>query len=554
MMKQALYRKWRPKTFEDIIAQEHIINSIKNQIESKTFGHAYLFSGTRGTGKTSTAKVFAKAVNCLKQKNGSPCNVCEMCESINNESLIDVIEMDAASNNSVDDIRDLRENVKYSPSKAKYKVYIIDEVHMLSIGAFNALLKTLEEPPSYVIFILATTEPHKIPDTILSRCQRYDFKRASREDLFKRIAYICDENKMEYEKEALERIIEKSDGAIRDTIGSLDQVMNSGIEKITLKSVNELLGFVDFEIMIDLINAMVSYNSEKSLEIANEVINSGKDITQFINGMIDVCRNIMVSKIVKNSISRLIKGSDEKIEKYSEIGNEIKVEEIMRILNELIELSNKIKYSVHKRIMLEMCIIKLINPVNDETYEGLISRLEKLEKMPKRNVFDSPVRLEKDRKIEKTNTGQLEVEVVESKIDNTNKDKVIQKEKEEEKIVDKFVAISGNNIELDSIKDRWNEFLKKIKVDNPTIFPLIQKSRPYKFAKSRLIIGVDTSDAMFLPIISSGENYIYISKRASQFFKKALTISFEVVEFEESSDEDRVKEFFKGNKDILEVK
>lgn len=216
MSYQALYRQWRPQDFEEIIGQNHIVIPLKNQIMSNTYGHAYIFSGTRGTGKTSTAKIFARAVNCLNNTDGNPCNQCENCLSILEDQFIDVVEMDAASNNSVDDIRELREHIKFAPSKGKYKVYIIDEVHMLSQGAFNALLKTLEEPPEYVLFILATTELHKIPATILSRCQRFDFKRVSFEEILMRLEHICKQLNISYEVEALKLIIQKSDGAVRD--------------------------------------------------------------------------------------------------------------------------------------------------------------------------------------------------------------------------------------------------------------------------------------------------------------------------------------------------
>ena len=226
MSYQALYRQWRPIDFDEIIGQDHITTPLKNQILSKSYGHAYIFSGTRGTGKTSTAKILARAVNCLNNTDGNPCNKCENCLSILDDQFIDVVEMDAASNNSVDDIRELREHIKFTPSKGLFKVYIIDEVHMLSQGAFNALLKTLEEPPEYVLFILATTELHKIPATILSRCQRFDFKRVSYDQILMRLEHICKKMDVSYDVEALKLIIQKSDGAVRDTLSSLDQCLS----------------------------------------------------------------------------------------------------------------------------------------------------------------------------------------------------------------------------------------------------------------------------------------------------------------------------------------
>ena len=241
-MHKALYRAYRPQNFEDVVGQQHIIRTLKNQIESNNVGHAYLFTGTRGTGKTSTAKIFARAVNCVQSKDQEPCNECEVCRDILNDNVMDVVEIDAASNNSVDDIRELRESVKYSPTKAKYKVYIIDEVHMLSQGAFNALLKTLEEPPSYVIFILATTEPHKIPATILSRCQRFDFKRVTVKDMTDRMKKICNEENIEVEEKALNLIARNSQGALRDALSILDQCISFSYNKIEYKDErNELI-------------------------------------------------------------------------------------------------------------------------------------------------------------------------------------------------------------------------------------------------------------------------------------------------------------------------
>ena len=290
-MHKALYRVYRPKTFGDVVGQEHIVKTLKNQIKNNNIGHAYLFSGTRGTGKTSTAKIFARAVNCLNPINEEPCNECEICIDTLNDNIMDIVEIDAASNNSVDDIRELRESVKYTPSKAKYKVYIIDEVHMLSQGAFNALLKTLEEPPSYVIFILATTEPHKIPATILSRCQRFDFKRVSSKDIASRMSYICKKENIEAEEKALSLIARNSQGALRDALSILDQCMSFGNEKIEYNDVIELLGTVNIDELFELSQSIIDENTKKSLEILNEFIIWGKDIRNLINDLIDHFRN-----------------------------------------------------------------------------------------------------------------------------------------------------------------------------------------------------------------------------------------------------------------------
>ena len=299
-MHKALYRSYRPQNFEDVVGQEHIIRTLKNQIENNNVGHAYLFSGTRGTGKTSTAKIFARAVNCENSINQEPCNECEVCRDILNDNVMDVVEIDAASNNSVDDIRELRESVKYSPTKAKYKVYIIDEVHMLSQGAFNALLKTLEEPPSYVIFILATTEPHKIPATILSRCQRFDFKRVTVKDMTDRMKKICNEENIEVEEKALNLIARNSQGALRDALSILDQCISFSDNKIEYKDAVELLGTVNIEQLFEMAQSIIDQDTKRSLQILNEFVVWGKDIRNLINDLIDHFRNLMVCKVSKD--------------------------------------------------------------------------------------------------------------------------------------------------------------------------------------------------------------------------------------------------------------
>ncbi|MDY5210964.1 DNA polymerase III subunit gamma/tau, partial [Intestinibacter sp.] len=312
-MHKALYRVYRPKNFSDVVGQEHIVRTLKNQIENNNVGHAYLFCGTRGTGKTSTAKIFSRAVNCTNLHNDEPCNECESCREILEDKTMDVVEIDAASNNSVDDIRELRENVKYSPAKSKYKVYIIDEVHMLSQGAFNALLKTLEEPPSYVIFILATTEPHKIPATILSRCQRFDFKRVTVKDISERMKYICEKEGIDADEKALNLIARNSQGALRDALSILDQCISFQGHTISYNDVIELLGSVNIEQLFDLAESIIKEDTKKSLQILNDFIVWGKDVRNLVNDLIDHFRNLMVCKI-SNDLDDIISLPEETID------------------------------------------------------------------------------------------------------------------------------------------------------------------------------------------------------------------------------------------------
>lgn len=378
-MHKALYRAYRPQTFEDVVGQEHIIRTLKNQVENNNIGHAYLFTGTRGTGKTSTAKIFARAVNCTNGINQEPCNECDVCRDILNDNIMDVIEIDAASNNSVDDIRELRESVKYSPAKSKYKVYIIDEVHMLSQGAFNALLKTLEEPPSYIIFILATTEPHKIPATILSRCQRFDFKRVTVKDMSDRMKKICLEENIDVEEKALNLISRNSQGALRDALSILDQCISFGDNKIEYKDVVELLGTVNIEQLFDMAECIINQDTKKSLQNLNEFVIWGKDIRNLINDLIDHFRNLMVCK-VSNELDEIISLPEETVNLLKEQADSVDMNDLIRILNILSTAQDNIKSSSNPRVLAEVTIMKLAQPMFDESKEALIKRIENLEK------------------------------------------------------------------------------------------------------------------------------------------------------------------------------
>ena len=295
----ALYRKFRPLTFSEIVGQEHITRTLKNQIIANRVGHAYLFNGGRGTGKTSAAKILARAINCLNPKDGEPCNECEICRGAINGSLTDIVEMDAASNNSVEDIRAIREEVNFLPTKAKYRVYIIDEVHMLSTGAFNALLKTLEEPPEHVKFILATTEPQKLPATILSRCQRFDFKRISNENIIKRLKIVCKESNIEITDEAMQMIAVLAEGAMRDALSILERCVQDGENKIDENKIRDLVGIPKITYVHNIIEGIIDYDVNKALEGVDIVLNEGRDITNLLWEMIKYVKDILVFKTSK---------------------------------------------------------------------------------------------------------------------------------------------------------------------------------------------------------------------------------------------------------------
>lgn len=371
----ALYRKFRPLTFSEMVGQEHITKTIKNQIMANRVGHAYLFNGGRGTGKTSAAKILARAINCLNPKDGEPCNECEICTGAINGSLTDIVEMDAASNNSVEDIRSIREEVNFLPTKARYRVYIIDEVHMLSTGAFNALLKTLEEPPEHVKFILATTEPQKLPATILSRCQRFDFKRISNEDIIKRLKIVCSESNIEITKEALNIIAVLSEGAMRDALSILERCVQDGANKIDEDKIKDLVGIPKITFVNGITEAIIEYNVDEALRNIDDVLNDGKDITNLLWEIIKYIKDILVYK----SSNKLDLYTSEELEQIKIISEKVSKEKLIDMVYQLSELENNIKWSTQKNIMFQAGIIKLCNK-QAETSLNLEERVEKIEK------------------------------------------------------------------------------------------------------------------------------------------------------------------------------
>lgn len=376
----ALYRKFRPSTFDEVKGQDHIVQTLKNQINANRIGHAYLFCGTRGTGKTSVAKIFAKAVNCEHPVDGSPCNECDVCKGINTGSFMNVIEIDAASNNGVDNIRQIRDEIQYTPSSGKYTVYIIDEVHMLSIGAFNALLKTLEEPPSYVLFILATTEPHKIPITILSRCQRYDFKRISIDTIAGRLMELMEKENIEVEEKAIRYVAKAADGSMRDALSLLDQCIAFYLgQKLTYDNVLEVLGAVDNEIFSQLTRCVIEGDVVGCIHVLDEMVMQGRELGQFVNDFIWYLRNLMLIKTSENA-SDVIDASTERIQALKEEAQMVDTDTIMRYIRIFSELSSQMKYSSQKRVLIEIALIKLTKPAMESDIGSLNNRMTIVEK------------------------------------------------------------------------------------------------------------------------------------------------------------------------------
>ena len=351
----ALYRTFRPTTFNEMVGQEHITKTIKNQIIAGRVGHAYLFNGGRGTGKTSAAKILARAINCLNPNEGEPCNECEICKAALNSSLTDIVEMDAASNNSVEDIRQIRDEVNFLPTKAKYRVYIIDEVHMLSTGAFNALLKTLEEPPEHVKFILATTEPQKLPATILSRCQRFDFKKISEDDIAKRLQIVCNETNVEITKEALKVISTLAECAMRDALSILERCIQDGETKIDEAKIKDLVGIPKFTYINNITKAIVNYSAEEALNAMEDVIKEGKDLSNLLWEMIKYVKDILVYKTSKNTSIY----SEEEIKEIEGLSTKVEIERLLSIIYELSNIENEMKWSTQKTILFQVGILKL---------------------------------------------------------------------------------------------------------------------------------------------------------------------------------------------------
>lgn len=435
MAYMALYRKFRPLKFSDMVGQEAITKTLRNQIMSGRVGHAYLLNGTRGTGKTTTAKILARAVNCLNPQDGEPCNECEICKAALSGSLTDIVEMDAASNNSVDDIRAIRDEVNFLPTLAKYRVYIIDEVHMLSTGAFNALLKTLEEPPAHVKFILATTEPQKLPATILSRCQRFDFKKISNDDISKRLEFVCKESNIEITKEALKIISVLADGAMRDALSILERCIQEGNDKIDENLVKDLVGIPKLTFIAQIMKAIAEYKVEDILKTIEEITNQGKELTNLLWEIIKYAKDMLVYK----TGGKLEIYSQDELKQMDEISKQISKERLLQIIYALSELENNMKWSSQKTVLFEVEMIKLCSPqenTNTSGFEDITARLNNLEN--------------------KINSGNIKVAVQQST------------EPKEDKKFDKSVGkvnieqVSNLNIEKLSF---WNKIIEQLKQD-----------------------------------------------------------------------------------------
>ena len=510
----ALYREWRPRTFYDVVGQEHITTTLKNQILNNRIAHAYLFCGTRGTGKTSTAKVFAKALNCLNLKDGEPCNECEMCKKINEGLAIDVTELDAASNNGVDKIRDIIDDVKYPPQEARYKVYIMDEVHMLSAGAVNAFLKTLEEPPNNVIFILATTDPQKLPITILSRCQRFDFKRINNSDITARLRKIVNDQNVLADERSLNLIARVSDGAMRDSLSILDQAISMGNGNVDYNTVVSMLGLVTNEHLFNLVNAIILRSVEKSIEIIEDVIYSGKDIYLFIKDLIAHYRNLLMVKVTNNP-EEVLDMSEENIALIKEQGARLRAEEIMRCIRILQEAENNAKLSKQARLYCELAVIKMCKIEYDTSNEVMLTRLNKLEESLRNGSI-------------KVATATKEVsQISASKPVNTiTNNKVV---KEQYSNVGNVSENSGSKITINDVKKSWKDIIERFKARREMIISsLIMIGKPVECSNGVITVEFDSQNEFAKNRLSEAKNRDVINDVFFEIFREKVKVNFVV--------------------------
>ena len=488
-MKQAIYREFRPKDFTRVVGQAHIVEILKNQIRTGNLGHAYLFSGIRGTGKTSCAKIFARAVNCLNPIDGNPCNECENCKMILEDKALEVVEMDAASNRRIDDIRELKEKVIYPPQIVKYKVYIIDEAHMITNEGFNALLKILEEPPKHLIFILATTEIDKLPDTIISRCQRFEFKRINNSDIVENINYVLNNLNVEIEEDGINLISELSSGAMRDALSLLDQVVATGKEKITIDDINECLGLVNLNMLFELSQSILNSSKNETIETFRNLVKNGKTPHNIIIDLIKHFRNIILVKSIKKELTTL---NDVEYKRYLEHSNKFEMDELIFILENLLDVEDKMKKSDMQNALAELLIIKICSFKKEKS--EMEKRIETLENIIKSGNLKVEV-IEK----EEISNEEKEGENVET-VENTGDIKNIESETENED--------TENTEDIENTKDveqpteNNDEIYEKIDL---TPFKDVLKTTIFKKTVSKLF-DESVKEIYFFP----KENFLHI--------------------------------------------
>ena len=520
----ALYREWRPKNFDDVVGQEHITTTLKNEILNDRIAHAYLFCGTRGTGKTSTAKVMAKALNCLNPQDGEPCNECEMCRKINEGLAIDVTELDAASNNGIEKIRDIIDDTKYPPQEAKYKIYIMDEVHMLSVGAVNAFLKTLEEPPKNVIFILATTDPQKLPITILSRCQRFDFKRINQKEICARLQKITDAQNVKYDLKSLELIARVCDGAMRDALSILDQAIAMGDNEINYDDLVSILGLVTNEYLFDIANSIMDRNVEKSMIIIENMVYAGKDIQLFIKELIGHFRNLLMIKVTNNP-EEVLDMSLENIAIVKEQGRKIRVEEIMRAIRILQEAETNAKASKQSRLYLELAVIKMCKIEYDTSSEVMLARINRLESALKSGKIQVVSSGEQNsvNKVAHSNVQQTRNTVVQSRSAVSQATNNLRSEELDINV--------NSHLTIDDVGRAWTEILEKFKAKRAMIiYASIVTAKPLTLKNGVLTLEYEAIYAFNKARLEKPEYRVAVNEVFSEVLGDKVVVNYVVQE------------------------
>ncbi|MEL7650008.1 MAG: DNA polymerase III subunit gamma/tau [Sedimentibacter sp.] len=530
MSHQAIYRKFRPKIFDDVLGQEHVTKTLKNQILSDNIAHAYLFSGIRGTGKTSTAKIFARAVNCTNSHDGNPCNQCEICKSILDETNMDVIEMDAASNNGVEDIRELRDKVKFLPVKSKYKVYIIDEVHMLSKGAFNALLKTLEEPPEHLLFILATTEPQKIPATILSRCQRFDMKRIQSPVIVENMEKICQDINVEYEERALKLIAANSEGAMRDALSILDRCVSFNNDKVDYETVINLLGTVNYQVVLEAASLLMDKNIEKTMVLVDDILNSGKELSYFLDELIICFRNMLIIKTT-NSTDNLLRVSEDETEELRNLSAKISVDEIVNYIEDLSTAQLECKRSLNQRVLLETKLIKMLHGTKHTDVESLTRRIEELEDAIRNGNISAAVSARPNQRRQESAQHEVrhDAPVRETKIAapaghaprQENSHEATEGPKEKMSFEDK-----SDEAMFNAINSGWQTILRKIRTENAGLQAIIRESKLAEVINKKAVFEFDPKFTFHINAANQPKNRQKFKEVLSSFLNTECEVEF----------------------------